>query len=157
MLSSKIVGELASQLGKAIEPTSAGARQGVTTWIPSSPREVTCAWDVAKKHHIRNVSAHGIGMPHFHHLHGPLVRHCGTPWEGLIDSGVGEMMTSREILQYRRLNSGDQATFNRWLAINSVAGGVVFALIAITSIFSGGELSSGIAGNRGVIQHADAK
>jgi hypothetical protein len=67
------------------------------------------------------------------------------------------MMTSREIHEYRRLNSGDQATFNRWLTINSVAGGVIFALIAITSIFSGGESSSSFAENGGVIHHAEAK
>jgi hypothetical protein len=67
------------------------------------------------------------------------------------------MMTNREIQEYRRLNSGDQATFSRWLAINSVAGGVVFTLIAITSIFSSGETSSSTAGNGGVIHHAEAK
>lgn len=77
-------------------------------------------------------------------------------WGGVLDLG-DHMVTSREIEEYRRLNSGDQATFNRWLAINSVAGGVIFALIAITSIFSVGEASSSIPGNGEAIQRAEAR
>jgi hypothetical protein len=67
------------------------------------------------------------------------------------------MMTSREIKEYRRINSSDDATFNRWLTINTVVGGAFVALIAITSIFGGGQSSTTAVQKDGPIQRADAK
>lgn len=68
------------------------------------------------------------------------------------------MMTSREIEEYRRFNSGDQATFNRWLAINTVVGGIFVALIAISSIFGGGQSDTTATILKDApVQRADAK
>jgi hypothetical protein len=68
------------------------------------------------------------------------------------------MMTRREIEEYRRFNSGDQATFNRWLTINTVVGGTFVALIAITSIFGGGQSNTTTTAQKDApIQRADAK
>jgi hypothetical protein len=66
------------------------------------------------------------------------------------------MMIKREIEEYRRAHSGDQATFDRWLTANAVIGGAFFVLIALGSFFSG-EASKSIAQKNGLILHADAK
>jgi hypothetical protein len=61
------------------------------------------------------------------------------------------------IEQYRILSSKDQTAFKRWLAINTVVGACLFTLVAIVSIFYGGESSSETARKGGAIQHAEAK
>jgi hypothetical protein len=68
------------------------------------------------------------------------------------------MMTSREIEEYRRFNSRDRTTFNRWLAINNVVGGTFVALIAIAAIFGGGQSKTTTTVQKDTpSQRADAK
>jgi hypothetical protein len=65
------------------------------------------------------------------------------------------MMIKREIEEYRRVHSGDQARLNRWLTANAVIGGAFFALMAIGAFFSLGD--SNTASVQEPIHHADAK
>jgi hypothetical protein len=53
-------------------------------------------------------------------------------------------MVGRKIAdEYRRMNLDDQSTFRRWLVSNTLVGAIsLFGLIAIASIFSGGESRS---------------
>jgi hypothetical protein len=68
-------------------------------------------------------------------------------------------MVRRKIAdEYRRMNLDDQSAFRRWLVINTVVGAIsLFALIAIASIFSGGEPRSVTTQKGEVILRAGAK
>jgi hypothetical protein len=69
------------------------------------------------------------------------------------------MITRREVEQYRRMNLADQGTFNRWLTINTMAGGVFVALIATTIFFAVGPSNTTTAHKDAPvpIKHAVAK
>jgi hypothetical protein len=70
----------------------------------------------------------------------------------------GIVMTRGEIIEYRRMNSGDRTAFHRWLVANTVVGAIsLLALIAMTSIFSGGGSSSVTAQKSEMTVHAEAK
>jgi hypothetical protein len=68
-------------------------------------------------------------------------------------------MTRGEIIdEYRRMNSGDRTAFRRWMMTNTAVGAIsLIALIAITSMFSGGGSSPVTAQNSEMIVHAEAK
>ena len=68
-------------------------------------------------------------------------------------------MVRRKIAdEYRRMNLDDQSAFRRWLVSNTVVGAIsLFALIAIASIFSGGESKSVTTQKGEVILRAGVK
>jgi hypothetical protein len=47
------------------------------------------------------------------------------------------------VAEYRRLNAEDRSAFRKWLVANTVFGAAaIFALIVLTSVYSGGDAGS---------------
>ena len=68
------------------------------------------------------------------------------------------MIRSEIVQEYRRLNTQDRNAFHRWLITNTVVGALaLLALIAVTSIFPGGDTGSVHAGNPEMTIHAHAR
>ena len=65
------------------------------------------------------------------------------------------MISRNMVEEYQCMNSKDQTAFKRWLAINTIVGACLFALVAVVAISSSGELTTASIG--GAIQHAEAK
>jgi hypothetical protein len=51
------------------------------------------------------------------------------------------MISRHMIEELRRMNSGDQTTFRRWLTLNTVVGAVLLTLMAAAALVRGGESS----------------